>query len=149
MFTEVADDPRLAACIRHLRTRRPDKFPADGAAREALRHPLTFGACLVGIGATDVMVGGAVHTSAELIRAALLAVGTAPGIATLSGAFYMVKGDRVLTFTDCSVVPEPTPEQLADIALAAARDRRRIVGDKPVVAFLSYSTKGSAAGRGW
>jgi len=73
-------------------------------------------------------------------------VGTAPGIATLSGAFYMVEGDRVLTFTDCSVVPEPTPEQLADIALAASRDRRRIVGDQPVVAFLSYSTKGSAAG---
>jgi len=67
----VGDDPRLAACIRHLRTRRPDKFPTDGAAREALRHPLTFGASLVGVGAADVMVGGAAHTSAELIRAAL------------------------------------------------------------------------------
>jgi phosphate acetyltransferase len=52
----------------------------------------------------------------------------------------------VLTFTDCAVVPDPTPDQLAEIALAAARDRRRIVGDDPVVAFLSYSTRGSAAG---
>jgi phosphate acetyltransferase len=57
-----------------------------------------------------------------------------------------MKDDRVLTFTDCAVVPEPTPLQLAEIALAAARDRRRIVGDEPVVAFLSYSTRGSAAG---
>jgi phosphate acetyltransferase len=52
----------------------------------------------------------------------------------------------VITFTECAVVPEPTPEQLAGIAAAAARDRRRIVGDEPVVAFLSYSTHGSAAG---
>jgi phosphate acetyltransferase len=52
----------------------------------------------------------------------------------------------VLTFTDCAVVPEPTAEQLVDSAVAAARDRRRIVGDDPVVAFLSYSTRGSAAG---
>ena len=73
-------------------------------------------------------------------------MGTAPGIATVSGAFYMVRDDAVLTFTDCAVVPDPTPEQLADSAIAAARDRRRIVGDEPVVAFLSYSTKGSASG---
>jgi len=73
-------------------------------------------------------------------------VGPAPGITTVSGAFYLVKDDTVLTFTDCAVVPEPTAEQLADAAVAAARDRRRIVGDEPVVAFLSYSTKGSAAG---
>jgi phosphate acetyltransferase len=54
--------------------------------------------------------------------------------------------DTVLTFTDCAVVPEPTPAQLAQIALAAARDRTRLVGDSPRVAFLSYSTKGSAEG---
>jgi phosphate acetyltransferase len=93
------------------------------------------------------MVGGAVFPSADTIRAALWAVGTAPGIATVSGAFYMVKDDRVLTFADCGVVPEPTAAQLADIAIASAQDRRRIVGDEPVVAFLSYSTHGSASGQ--
>src|SRR5256886_4052321 len=129
-----------------LRNRRPDKFPTEGAALQALAHPLLFGACLVAVGEADVMVGGAVYTSAETIRAALLAVGTAPGIATVSGAFYMTKADRVLTFADSAVCPEPTPAQLSDIAIAAARERRRIVGDEPVVAFLSYSTKGSAAG---
>jgi phosphate acetyltransferase len=143
---DPAQDPRRAECARHLMTRRPDHFPTEAAALAALAHPLTLGACLVGIGAADAMVGGADYPSADTIRAALWGVGTAPGIATLSGAFYMVKGDRVLTFTDCAVVPEPTPAQLADIALAAARDRRRLVGDEPVVAFLSYSTRGSAAG---
>jgi phosphate acetyltransferase len=137
--------PRLVA---HLRARRPDKFPTAAAARGALEHPLTYGACLVGAGLADVMVGGATFPSGDTIRAALWAVGPAPGITTVSGAFYMVRppGDTVVTFTDCAVVPEPTPEQLADACVAAARDRRRIVGDEPVAAFLSYSTKGSAAG---
>jgi phosphate acetyltransferase len=132
--------------VRHLRARRPDRFPDAAAARAALDHPLTYGACLVGAGLADVMVGGATFPSGDTIRAALWAVGTAPGIATVSGAFYMVRADTVLTFTDCAVVPDPTPEQLADAACAAVRDRRRIVGDEPVVAFLSYSTRGSAAG---
>src|SRR5206468_4889897 len=137
---------RIPDLVRHLRARRPDTFRTDAAAAGALEHPLTFGAALVGVGRADVMVGGATFPSGDTIRAALWAVGVAPGITTVSGAFYMVRDDAVLTFTDCAVVPEPTPEQLADSAVAAARDRRRIVGDEPIVAFLSYSTKGSAAG---
>jgi phosphate acetyltransferase len=88
-----------------------------------------------------------VYPSGDVVRAALWAIGTAPGVSLVSSAFYMViADDLVLTFTDCAVVPEPTPGQLAEIALAAARDRSRLVGDSPRVAFLSYSTKGSARG---
>ena len=86
------------------------------------------------------------------MRAALWMVGPAAGVATVSSAFYMVvapfRGEcaEVITFTDCAVVRYPTVAQLADIAIAAAADRRRIVGDEPLVAFLSFSTKGSAEG---
>jgi phosphate acetyltransferase len=80
-----------------------------------------------------------------------LGVGPAAGIRTVSSSFYMVvppfRGEaEVLTFTDAGVVPDPTAEQLADIAAAAADARRRVVGDEPRVAFLSYSTMGSAGG---
>src|SRR4029077_6067367 len=138
--------PQRGPPPRRLRTRSPRRLPSDPVAAAALEHPLTFGAALVGLGRADVMVGGATFPSGDTIRAALWTVGAAPGITTVSGAFYMVRDDAVLTFTDCAVVPEPSPEQLADSALAAARDRRRIVGDEPIVALLSYSTKGSAAG---
>jgi phosphate acetyltransferase len=143
-----AEVPRfpLADMLRWLRTRRPDRFADDRAAAEALQDPLLRGACLLGTGAADVLVGGADRPTGDVIRAALFTVGLAPGVSTASSAFYMARRDRVLTFTDCAVVPEPTADDLAEIALAAARDRRRIVGDEPVVAFLSYSTRGSAAG---
>lgn len=134
------------AAVALLRARRPDRYPDDRAAADALADPLVRGAALVATGAADVMVGGADRPTADVIRAALATVGLAPGVSVLSGAFYMAKDERVLTFADCAVVPEPGARDLAAIALAAARDRRRIVGDEPVVAFLSYSTRGSAAG---
>jgi phosphate acetyltransferase len=112
-----------------------------------------FGALLVAAGEVDGSVAGAVNSTGNVLRAAFWSIGPAPGITTVSSSFYMVvpsrAGDeeqRVLTFTDAAVVPDPTPLQLAEIALAATRAREMVVGDEPRVAFLSYSTHGSAAG---
>ncbi len=139
----AAAPPGLAQRLLDLR---PDRFTSLAAATDALAQPILLGACMVGAGLADAMVAGAAAPTGDVIRAALLAVGPAPGVTTVSSAFYMVRDDTVLTFTDGAVVPDPSGEQLAEIALAAARDRVRIVGDEPRVAFLSYSTKGSAEG---
>ncbi len=101
-------------------------------------------------GRVEGVVAGASLPTAAVIRAGLRRLGVARGFHTVSSAFYMVvagdAGERVLTFTDPGVVPDPTPEQLAESADAACRARVRIVGDRPRVAFLSYSTRGSAGG---
>ena len=123
---------------------------AEAAACAA--SPLFVADALVRWGRADGCVAGAVAMSTDVIRAALWLVGPAEGIRTVSSAFYMDvadfrgEGPEVLTFTDCAVILRPTGIQLADIAVAAAADRRRIVGDEPRVAFLSFSTNGSARG---
>lgn len=145
---EPVRDPLVPQVAELLRARRPERVRDGVHALDLAADPLTFGAALVALGRADGCVAGAAHTTAAVIRAALWAIGTAPGVSLVSSAFYMVPpdGGPVLTFTDCAVVPDPTPAQLAEIALAAARDRRRLVGDEPRVAFLSYCTKGSAKG---
>jgi phosphate acetyltransferase len=144
---QIAGDARLPRVASHLRARRPDRVRDGVHALELAEEPLNFAASLVALGEADGLVAGAVATTAEVIRAALWAVGTAPGVTLASSAFYMVPaGGGVLTFTDCAVVPEPTAEQLAEIGLAAARARPQLIGDTPRVAFLSYSTRGSASG---
>jgi phosphate acetyltransferase len=142
-----AADPRLGRIATYLRERRPDEIRDGVHALDVAADPANFGAALVALGEAEAAVAGAVLTTREVLRAALWAIGTAPGARLVSSAFYMVLPDgSVLTYTDCAVVPQPTSEQLAEIALAAARDRSRLVGDTPRVAFLSYSTKGSADG---
>ncbi len=114
--------------------------------------PLRLAVALLAAGEIDGVVAGARSTTAEVVRTGLQLLGTAPAIRTVSSAFYMLRGDAqakaddVLTFTDAAVVPTPDAEQLAEIADAACRARRTIVGDEPRLAFLSYSTRGSAGG---
>jgi phosphate acetyltransferase len=139
------------AAERLFETRRAKGLTKDQAV--ALLHtPLYFADAMVAAGEADGCVAGAVHTTGDVIRAALWTVGPAPSVRTVSSAFYMVVSPfrgpepEVLTFSDCAVVRYPTATQLADIAIAAAADRRRIVGDEPLVAFLSFSTRGSAEG---
>jgi phosphate acetyltransferase len=144
---DPAKDPRLGRIAQFLRERRPERVRDGVHALDIAVDPLLFGAALVAMGEAEGCVGGAACPTGEVVRAALWAIGTAPGVSLVSSSFYMVlPDDTVLTFTDCAVVPEPTPGQLAEIALAAARDRSKLVGDSPRVAFLSYSTKGSAGG---
>lgn len=145
-------DPRRPAVVRWLFDRRGSRGLTMAATEALALEPLFFADALVALGEADGCVAGAATTTAAVLRAALWTVGPAPDVRTVSSAFYMVvqpfrgEGEEVLTFADCAVVIEPTSEQLADIAIAAARDRRLVVGDEPRVAFLSYGTAGSGAG---
>jgi phosphate acetyltransferase len=136
----VVRDPRVSAVRARLLARRPDRV-------ERAADAVWFAAGLVALGEADAAVAGATCPTADVIRAGLALIGPADGIQTVSASFYMVLTDgRVLTFTDAGAVPDPTAGQLAEIALAAVQDRKCVMGDEPRVAFLSYSTRGSAEG---
>ena len=152
---EVVDpesQPLPQSAVDEFLTRHGARGLTKEEATALLHTPLYYADAMVALGRADGCVAGAAHTTADVLRASLWLVGPARGVRTVSSSFYMVlpgfrgPGEEVLTFTDCAVVRYPTETQLADIAIAAAADRRRIVGDEPVVAFLSFSTRGSAAG---
>ena len=137
-------DPRLAEVAALLYRRRKHKGLDEVAALALAAQPVMFGAGLVALGHADAGVTGAAHATADVIRAGLFCLGTAPAIPLVSSMFLMVRRDEVLSFADCGVVPDPDADQLVHIAAATAANHRRFAGQAPRVAFLSFSTRGSA-----
>lgn len=116
-------------------------------AREIMADISYFGTMMVYKGIADGMVSGAAHTTAHTIRPSLEIIKTQPGVSTVSSVFLMCLADRVLAYGDCAVVPDPSAEQLADIAISSAETAARF-GIDPRIAMLSYSTGDSGAGVG-
>ena len=113
-------------------------------AREAMKRDLFFGAMMVKEGMVDGSVAGSTASTADVLRAGIQCIGMSEGISIVSSFFLMVFPEKTYSFADCAVVPDPDAAQLADIAISTSDNHKKLTGDEPYIAMLSFSTKGSA-----
>ncbi len=136
---------RAQAYAQLLFQRRKHKGLTYEEATAQAREVVPFGDLMVASGDADGCVAGALHPTPDIVRHAIQILGVAEGSALVSSFFLMVLPDgRPLTYADCGVVPAPDPAQLASIGIDAGANHRFLTGEEPRIAFLSFSTKGSA-----
>ncbi len=142
---EISKSEHFQTCVAEYVKLRSHKGMTEEKAREIMLDGSYFGTMLVQLGIADGMVSGACHTTAHTITPAFQIIKTKPGVSVVSSVFLMALRDRVVVYGDCAVIPEPTEEQLADIAISSA-ETAKAFDIEPHVAMLSYSTGESGSG---
>ena len=144
LIVEPGKDDRHGIRVEKFLALRSHKGLSAEEADQIVRNPLYTAAIMVRLGECHSCVAGSLSTTGDVLRAGIQAIGLQEGIATVSSFFLIIFPDKVYAFADGGVVPNPTSAQLADIALMTGKNYRQLLNDMPRIAFLSFSTKGSA-----